>query len=363
MQLMGIRFSGFCFLIFAGHLPLALFGQTDISYTILGSASKESCNCYQLTPDLSNQAGSVWNKNLISLDQSFNFIFNVFLGCKDPEGGDGIAFVLQPHSNQLAVTNQGIGFEHIMPSVGILINTWQNPDNHDPSFDHIGIYKNGDLVNGNINMPAGPAQAIADNSNIEDCQWHLFRIIWNASTHLLSAQIDNVTRVQTHTDLVNDIFDNNPQVYWGFTSTTGAQANMQKFCPALNPGVNIPGGIKNCAPAIIPFEDSSTSFGEITHWYWAFDDGTTYSGKNPEPHSYPNPGFYTLKLNIEGNDGCFSDTLYRSFVIGSIPTAEFTTLPPVICANTEVIFLDSSTIKEGKINQWNWNFNHGEVQI
>jgi gliding motility-associated-like protein len=350
-------------LIFAGILPFSLFGQQDKSYVLHGSASRESCNCYQLTPDLPNQSGSVWNKGQINLGQSFNFVFNVFLGCKDPDGGDGITFVLQPYSSDLAAKTQGIGFENITPSVGIPIDTWQNPDDNDPFFDHIGIYKNGDLVNGSPNTWANPVQAIADNPNIEDCQWHLFRIIWDAVTHILSAQIDNVTRVQTHIDLVNDIFGTNPRVFWGFTSTTGAQGNMQKFCPALNPGIIIPGGIQTCAPALILFEDNSTSFGQIINWYWDFDDGTTFSGKHPEPHAYLNPGFYTLKLNIEGDDGCFSDTLYRSFVIGSVPTAGFTYLPSVICAKTEVIFLDSSTVKEGKINQWNWSFNNGAEQI
>ena len=358
---MGIRFLGFCLLVFVGFLPFSLFGQTDVTFTTHGSASKESCNCYQLTEDLPNQSGSVWNKKLIDLGQSFNFVFNVFLGCRD--GGDGIAFVLQPYSSDLAAITQGIGFENISPSVGIPIGTWQNPADNDPPFNHIGIYKNGDLVNGTVNTLTGPVQAIADNPNIEDCQWHLFRIIWDAGTHILSAQIDNVTRVQTHIDLVSDIFGSNPRVFWGFTSSTGFQGNIQKFCPALNAGIIIPGGIKTCAPALIPFEDNSTSFGQIANWYWDFNDGTTFSGKQPQPHNYPNPGFYTLKMNIEGIDGCLSDTLYRSFVIGSVPTAGFTSKPSVICANTEVMFLDSSTVKEGKINQWSWNFNNGAEQI
>jgi len=134
-------------------------------------------------------------------------------------------------------------------------------------------------VNGTVNTLTGPVQAIADNPNIEDCQWHLFRIIWDAGTQILSAQIDNVTRVQTRIDLVNDIFGSNPRVFWGFTSTTGLQGNIQKFCPALNPGINIPGGIKTCAPALIPFEDNSTSFLQIANWYWDFDDGTHFFRK------------------------------------------------------------------------------------
>ena len=43
-----------------------------------------------------------------------------------------------------------------------------------------------------------PVPALADNPNIEDCKWHTFRIIWDANTQILSAEIDNVPRVQGH---------------------------------------------------------------------------------------------------------------------------------------------------------------------
>jgi hypothetical protein len=54
-----------------------------------------------------------------------------------------------------------MGFQNIVPSDGIPIDTWQNLDFNDPSFDHIGIYKNGDLVNGTPNTPADPVPALA----------------------------------------------------------------------------------------------------------------------------------------------------------------------------------------------------------
>ncbi|HEY8733941.1 MAG TPA: PKD domain-containing protein, partial [Puia sp.] len=337
--------------------------QLETPYILNGTAYQESCNCYELTPDLLFKAGSVWNKNLIDLNESFNYVFNVFLGCKDRYGADGIVFVLQPIGTNLGAFGQGIGFQNVSPSIGIPIDTWQNFDFNDPPFDHIGIYKNGDLVNGSPNTLAGPVQAIADNPNIEDCQWHTFRIIWKADVKNLSAEIDNVPRVQTNIDLVKDIFHGNSQVFWGFTAATGGQSNIQKFCTSLNPGITGLTGIKTCAPVFIPFDDNSTSFGKITNWWWDFGDGSTFFGEHPEPHSYLNPGFYTLKLNIESNDGCISDTLYRSFIVGSKPSAGFNSSPPVICANAEVILSDASTVEFGRINQWNWNFNNGSEQI
>ena len=65
------------------------------SILIDGNATKESCNCYQLTTDKMWQGGSVWQSTKISLNDPFDFKFNVFLGYLDVDGADGIVFMLQ----------------------------------------------------------------------------------------------------------------------------------------------------------------------------------------------------------------------------------------------------------------------------
>jgi gliding motility-associated-like protein len=350
-------------LVSGGMLPFSLSAQQVTPYILNGSAVQESCNCYQLTYDQMFLAGSVWNKNMIDLSQSFNYVFNVYLGCKDLYGADGIAFVLQPVGTKLGAYGQGIGFQDIAPSIGIPIDTWQNVDFNDPPFDHIGIFKNGDLHVGNMNTLAYPVQAIADSPNIEDCKWHTFRIIWDARAQILSAEIDNVPRVQTHTDLINDIFGGNPQVFWGFTSATGGQSNIQKFCTSLNPDFSSPTDQNFCAPADINFVDHSTSFGSLANWWWYFGDGTKFQGQYPPTHHYPEPGYYPIKLIIKANDGCTSDTLKRTITIGSIPQTGFKTSPPVICANYPVLLSDTSYIQYGTIDQRDWNFNNGNELI
>jgi len=350
-------------LLFVSIIPYSLWAQEKTPYILNGNATQESCNCYQLTPDLEWQGGSVWNKNKIDLNKSFNYIFNVYLGRKDASGADGIVFVLQPIGTSIGTQGQGLGFQDVSPSVGIPIDTWMNPDFNDPYYDHIGIYKNGDLVNGTGNTLAGPVSAISGKDNIEDCQWHTLRIIWNADTKILSAEVDGQPRVQAHIDLVGEIFNNDPEVFWGFTSATGGSSNVQKFCTSLNPVISIPDGLNTCAPAEIPFKDASTSFGTIVNWWWDFGDGTQFTGQNPEPHIYPIPGYYTVKLNIEANNGCISDTLFQKITIGSIPQAGFISSPAVICANSEALLMDASSVQYGTINQWNWDFNNGTEQI
>src|SRR4051812_2915828 len=101
-----------CILAFAGLVPFSLFAQEETPYILNGSTIQESCNCYQLTYDQMFLAGSVWNKNLINLGESFNYVFSVYLGCKDRYGADGIVFVLQPVGTNLGSAGQGIGFQN-----------------------------------------------------------------------------------------------------------------------------------------------------------------------------------------------------------------------------------------------------------
>lgn len=331
-------------------------------YIINGSAYQENCNCYTLTEERNFQSGSVWNKYKINLTQSFDYKFNVYLGCKDQDGADGIVFVLQPISTSIGTTGQGLGFGGVSPSIGVVIDTWQNTDFGDPSFDHIGIYKNGDVNNNHAGACiAGPVGALQDDGNIEDCEWHTFRIIWDAPSQNLSAQFDGVDRVKVNIDLVNIIFNGDPNVFWGFTGATGGENNRQRFCTSLNPGFKLPADQKTCYPIPILFQDSSSSFGSIVKWFWDFGDAKTDSVETPSPHVYPAAGIYEAKLNIVGNNGCLSDTFRRLIIIGSKPVADFVYTSPIACSNDEIGFRDSSYVQYGTINSWAWNVNNGQI--
>ena len=88
-----------------------LYAQTDKPYHLNGNATQEDCNCYTITNDKNDQSGSVWNINKIDLTLPFDYHFNVFLGCRDADGADGIAFVLQPLSTSIGTTGQGLGIQ------------------------------------------------------------------------------------------------------------------------------------------------------------------------------------------------------------------------------------------------------------
>jgi hypothetical protein len=196
-------------------------------YILNGSATRDNCNCYTLTPAAFTQSGSVWNSNKINLNNPFDFNFNVYLGCLDGNGADGIVFILQPISTSLGATGEGMGFSGVSPSIGIALDTWQNPNLNDPIFDHISIQANG-IVSHGTDL-AGPVQASSSSDNIEDCSWHVFRITWDPSTQWLRAYFDGHLRVETVVNLVSTIFNNDPLVFWGLPGQRAEQLMCNNF--------------------------------------------------------------------------------------------------------------------------------------
>lgn len=330
-------------------------GQVANPYYLNGSATQDNCNCYTLTQDLNSINGSVWNIYKISLRDTLDFSFSVYLGSTDANGADGIAFVLQPISTQIGTLGGGLGFQGVTPSIGITIDTWQNTDLNDPAFDHIAIQRNGNLNHAAVDNLAGPVSALAGSDNIEDGRWHMLRVRWDPSTRLLRASMDGVDRVSATIDLVSTVFNSDPMVYWGFTASTGGARNLQRFCTALDPQIKSLTGVETCFGRPIAFRDSSSSFSKIVKWFWDFGDGTRDTLQNPPPHSYPAPGRYTLRLNILGNNGCLSDTLTKEVVVGSEPFANIRWTPVTPCAGSPLIFSDSSSVAFGTVNTWNWN--------
>lgn len=307
--------------------------HSHAQYILNGNATQNSCNCYTLTQPLNNQFGSVWNSNKINLNNPFDFVFNVYLGCLDANGADGIVFILQPLSTSIGSAGGGMGFQGIAPSVGIALDTWQNTEYNDPFYDHLSIQVNGDINHLDDIVPY--VQASATNPNIEDCQWHTFRIKWDPVAHLIQTYFDGVFRQQATIDLISTIFFNDPMVYWGFSGATGGSVNLQQFCTALNPDFNFSSAnTLTCDSTIVSFNSTSQSFAPIASYYWDFGDGTNSTSSNPSPHHYAAPGSYNIKLVISGLDGCTSDTLRRTINLAGQPITTLVTNANICAGST-----------------------------
>lgn len=326
-------------------IPFNSFSQ----YILNGNATQESCNCYVLTQPVQTQIGSVWQSKKINLNKTFDFNFNVFLGCIT-NGADGIVFILQPNNTSIGAFGQGLGFEGIVPSVGVSLDTYQNLP-YDPVYDHISIQQNG--VIDHSNDLAGPIPASSTSNNIKDCAWHILRIKWDPATQTLSTYFDGIFRLSTKTNLVADIFKNDPMVYWGFSGATGGSFNLQKFCTALNPVYNT--NLVNdaiCLGSPVVFTDNSTSFTTIKNFYWDFGDGNTSTVPNPPPHNYSQSGIYQVKHIITGEDGCVSQPFTKTISIGDKPEVSFNIFDT--CENTAPRINLNVKVNVGNVAQWKW---------
>lgn len=345
--LKGLIFIGYFFLLF----PTASLGQ----YILNGSATKESCNCYVLTTENLNLIGSVWQGTKIDLTKPFDYFFDVYPGCKDLNGADGIVFILQPNSTSIGAYGEGLGFQGITPSVGIPLDTYENAD--DPSYDHISIQLNGDVLH--KNDLAGPVPASATSDNIEDCQWHVFRIVWDPVTDSLSAYFDGIWRVGAKINLVKDVFNNDPMVYWGFSGATGGSVNIQKFCTSLNPEFETHlGKDEFCIGTPIEFENNSVGSVGISSYLWNFGDGTTSTIANPV-HNYSDVGIYAVNFRFTSKDGCDSKVFTRNIIIGDFPKATMQVFDTCESINPRIISATLSAV--GLVNQWEWKINNTPV--
>lgn len=95
-----------------------------------------------------------------------------------------------------------------------------------------------------------------------------------------------------------------------------------------------------CAPQTVTFGNTTTGASPINNFYWDFGNGNTLNGvKFPPPQVY-GTGTWTIML-ISGN-ACGTDTMYRTIVVDTIPTAIITVTPTVGCTPLTVSTTNSS---------------------
>jgi gliding motility-associated-like protein len=347
-------------LLFCLACGLDLFAQTSqgSAYSMYGSTTQNSCNCFTLTPGASYQAGTVWNKVNLDLHQSFDYQFKINLGCINGDGGaDGLAFALQSTDAGVGAYGMDLGLKGIQPSFAVTVDTYQNTEYGDPSYDHLAFQANGDMNHLDAaNNLAGPVQALAGSSSIKDCNWHILEVKWEASDSTLSAYIDGSLRLSKQIDIVNRIFSGNSLVYWGLSAGTGGSYNIQQVCTVLQANPYINPAQEFCENHTIAIEDSTPNPGFMESYYWSFGDGTTSTLANPPPHLYPNPGTYLVIEAVEDSAGC-TDTSKNNMIIGTYPVPKFSISST--CDSEFIPIQNLSTDSVGTISTWNWSLSNG----
>ena len=187
-------------------------------------------NTFRLTRAVRIQRGAAWYKSKISLEDPFGLEFDVYLGNSNP-GADGAAFVIHNDPdgfNTIGGGGGGLGYRGITPSIAVEMDTYYNgPTYGDITGDHIAIAHGGqpaNVISAEDTVCLSPTCA-----NVEDNANHTVRINWDPVTQTLAVFFDGVLRVTYVGDIVNNYFNGDPYVYFGFTGATGSAVNLQRF--------------------------------------------------------------------------------------------------------------------------------------
>jgi gliding motility-associated-like protein len=139
----------------------------------------------------------------------------------------------------------------------------------------------------------------------------------------------------------------------GCTSTTATHTVVVNPLPTAGFSISSP----DCLNQNINFTDASIpNAGTLTGWSWNFGDGGTATTQNPT-HSFTTAGNFNVTLQVTSSKGCVSTAFTLPVTVHELPTANFAL--PVSCVNDLATFTDNSTVPNGSITGWSWNFGDG----
>ncbi|GIV40886.1 MAG: hypothetical protein KatS3mg034_0196 [Vicingaceae bacterium] len=134
------------------------------------------------------------------------------------------------------------------------------------------------------------------------------------------------------------------------SATTNVTVNPLPV-PAFSVNVACP----NSATAFV--NNSSIPSGSIASYFWSMPGGTPASSNASNPSTvYPSGGSYTVTLIATSNAGCV-DSTSLSFNVPFTPVANFSA--DTVCEGNTTCFTDLSSVTNGTISQWAWNFGDG----
>jgi len=110
------------------------------------------------------------------------------------------------------------------------LDAFENNNALDPEEDHMAMFRDGEVYHVGFTSLAPPVPIMPDGADVENGEYFSFKLVWNPSTQEIQAFVNCELRISTTIDLVNDIFQNDPFVYWGFTGATGYFTNQQIVC-------------------------------------------------------------------------------------------------------------------------------------
>jgi PKD repeat protein len=117
----------------------------------------------------------------------------------------------------------------------------------------------------------------------------------------------------------------------------------------------IPTIVKSCDPYEASFNNTSTANSGNAQYYWTFGDGTTYTGKTPPVHTYPDTGTYVVTLLVVDSTACNKRDSISKIITFSSDYVEAGFLGDSVCIGNSVLFSNASR----NAQSYNWSFGDG----
>ena len=142
----------------------------------------------------------------------------------------------------------------------------------------------------------------------------------------------------------------------GVTTCSQAQTGNVAVTVYPLPTADFSYSIPSCESKVINFSDASTpNVGSLNAWQWDFGDGSPVATTQNPSHTFAVAGTYPVKLFVRTTNGCQSPEIVRPVIINSKPVAGF--IDPEVClSDTYAQFNDTSTVDNGTVVSWVWNF-------
>lgn len=282
-------------------------GVSAQTFTTVASAASNGDNCWQLTPNVNNRNGAIWNTNQINLNNPFDLTFHV---TQTPGGADGMAFVLQNNGVNViggGGSNCGYAGGSITNSIAVELDLWPNQGSgiDDITPDHIAVHQNGVLTN----AIAGPVTALSNGANITDGVCRTLRIVWTPNINNFQVWFDGVQRINT-TYNIRAPFGAVPNVWFGMTAATGGVSTAQSVCYEFaNPGADT----SICLNTTLQLNASG---------------GSTYNWAPP----------------VGINSAIIPNPIFTPFFGANTYGYELTVLNSMGCTDVDTIFIDAETV-------------------
>lgn len=113
-----------------------------------------------------------------------------------------------------------------------------------------------------------------------------------------------------------------------------------------------------CASNSVTFINNSTdTLSTISTYDWQFGDGVGISTLSDPNYTYTGVGPYSVRFRVVNNEGCYDDTI-KVLSFQNVPIANFG-YAGTSCVGNTISFSDSSSISNGTIVKWTWDFDDG----